>query len=216
MEAGAVYIVPSGLRLSSRNSAVLTQFFIHFDIEDIPPAVLRQLFPLPMRVPDETGVQRLMADLLRNLDHTSCPAAASRAMALGAVYAALGHCLAALPPEIYTRFWDRMSALNPVLPALQYIQENLHLPMSNAKLARLCHLSEDHFIRTFGELVGQPPSRYIRKRRIAQAAQKLLLTDLSVGQIAAQCGFSDRFYFSRAFAQEVGVPPVMYRKRPRV
>lgn len=215
LEAGAVYIVPPGLELSSRNSAPLNQFFIHFDIEDIPPAVLRELFPHPLRVPEGTGVPQLAADLMRNLRTANGPTAALQALARGAVYAALGHCIAALPPESYTRFWERMSALNPVLPALQYMQENLGNPMSNLELARRCHLSEDHFIRTFGELVGQPPSRYLRKRRIAQAAQKLLLTNLSVDQIAVQCGFSDRFYFSRAFTQQMGVPPATYRKRPR-
>jgi AraC-like DNA-binding protein len=213
---GAVYLVPSGLPLSSRSDGRFDQFFIHFSIDDVPPAALRELFPTPLQVPGSPAVQALTQECIQILRTPGSPAGTLRALALGAVYAALGTCLAAVPAEKYEKFRVRISAMRPVLPALDHIQNNISRPVTNAELAKLCHLSEDYFIQVFRESVGQTPARYLARRRIAAAAQLLLGTELSIDQIAAESGFRDRFYFSRAFTREMAVPPATFRKRPRV
>ena len=48
------------------------------------------------------------------------------------------------------------------------------------------------------------------------AAQRLLAeTSMPIGEVAAQSGFQDMFYFSRRFRLESGLSPTQYRKRYR-
>jgi transcriptional regulator GlxA family with amidase domain len=131
------------------------------------------------------------------------------------VYEAFGHYLGALPVDLLERGRLRSSALLPVLPAVQHIQDNLARPISNSELAAICSMSEDHFIRRFRGAVGLSPARYILKRRVAFAARQLLSTTLTIEQIAEASGFGDRVYFSRVFARETGRPPAAYRRGPR-
>ena len=39
----------------------------------------------------------------------------------------------------------------------------------------------------------------------------LVSTVLSIDEIADRCGFANRYYFSRVFAQRMGRPPARYR-----
>jgi AraC family transcriptional regulator len=109
----------------------------------------------------------------------------------------------------------RTSAIKPVLTAVRWIEENLEKRITNEQLASLCSLSEDHFIRRFHNALGLPPAQYVMKQRLAKAGQHLLFTDLTIDEIAAITGFGDRFYFSRVFARETGLPPAAYRRGGR-
>ncbi|NUP98900.1 MAG: helix-turn-helix transcriptional regulator, partial [Armatimonadetes bacterium] len=101
-------------------------------------------------------------------------------------------------------------------PALRYIEEHLDQPLTNQRLAATCAVSTDHFIRRFRELVGQSPAQYVLERRVTQAAQWLAFGSDSIDRIAARAGFANRHYFSRVFAQRMGVPPAAYRRTSRV
>ena len=47
LEPHAVYIIPAGLELSSRNEEPIAQFFIHFEFRGIPRSRLKTSFPDP-------------------------------------------------------------------------------------------------------------------------------------------------------------------------
>ena len=102
-----------------------------------------------------------------------------------------------------------------VAPALEYIEKNLANEITNPILARLCCLSEDHFARRCREIIGETPGQFVRNRRVAIASQELLFSADSIEEIATHAGFCNRFYFSRVFASEMGMPPAAYRKMTR-
>ncbi|GCE16019.1 helix-turn-helix domain-containing protein [Tengunoibacter tsumagoiensis] len=106
-------------------------------------------------------------------------------------------------------------AQEPVQPALRYIEAHLGEELLNNELARLCHMQVDYFARRFRECVGMTPGHYIQEQRVKVASQKLLFTNHSIEQIAAEVGFGNRFYFSRIFARHTGVSPAAYRKSSR-
>ena len=54
--------------------------------------------------------------------------------------------------------------------------------------------------------------RYILKMRIGTAKNMLENTDLSIGRISEQCGFSSQSYFCRVFKEEWGITPLQYQK----
>ena len=79
-------------------------------------------------------------------------------------------------------------------------------------LAGECRLSMSHFSRAFHRSVGMPPHRWLMKRRIEVAKEKLHDGRMSLTDVAAACGFSDQSHLSRVFRQTVGVSPGVWRR----
>ncbi|HET8841014.1 MAG TPA: helix-turn-helix transcriptional regulator, partial [Ktedonobacteraceae bacterium] len=69
-----------------------------------------------------------------------------------------------------------------------------------------------YFIRRFRLSIRRTPVQYIQEQRVKRAEQQLLMTRLSLEQIAADNGFGSRSYFSRIFTRHTGVSPAAYRK----
>ena len=176
LESGEVYLVPAGLTLSSRNDAHMAQFFVHFDLTGIPPVAQRELLPGPVCVPSSPRFREAVRETGERVSRTGYGDPAVRCLVKAVVYEALGRFLAGLPPNMQERCRLRVSALDPVLPALRWMQDRLDQRVSVPELAALCSMSEDHFIRRFREAVGVAPGRYLLKRRLAVAAQRLLFT----------------------------------------
>ena len=82
-----------------------------------------------------------------------------------------------------------------------------------AQLAAQCGMSESTFRRACRAQTGVSPVQYLRKTRMAHACRLLESGELRVCDVAAECGFSDEFYFSRVFRQTVGCAPSEYRAR---
>ena len=86
-------------------------------------------------------------------------------------------------------------------------------PLDVPTLARIAHVSEAHFIRTFRATFGETPNRYLQRRRVERAMCLLRSTEQSVTEICMAVGFSSLGTFSRVFAEIVGEPPSVYRRR---
>jgi AraC-like DNA-binding protein len=86
-------------------------------------------------------------------------------------------------------------------------------PLDVPTLARLAHVSEAHFIRTFRATFGETPNRYLQRRRVERAMFLLRSGDRSVTDICMDVGFSSLGTFSRVFRDIVGEPPSVYRQR---
>ncbi|WP_309222894.1 AraC family transcriptional regulator [Micromonospora sp. CP22] len=86
-------------------------------------------------------------------------------------------------------------------------------PLDIPTLARIAHVSEAHFIRTFRATFGETPHRYLQRRRVERAMYLLLHTDREVTDICTAVGFGSLGTFSRTFRQIVGESPTDYRKQ---
>jgi AraC-like DNA-binding protein len=84
-------------------------------------------------------------------------------------------------------------------------------PLDVAALARIAHVSEAHFIRTFRATFGETPHRYLQRRRVERAMFLLRQTDSSVTRICFDVGFGSLGTFSRTFSAIVGCSPSAYR-----
>jgi AraC-like DNA-binding protein len=80
-------------------------------------------------------------------------------------------------------------------------------------LARSVHLSRAHFIRSFRETFGEPPHRYLQRRRLERAMALLRETDRPITEICLDVGFTSLGTFSRTFREIVGTTPSVYRAR---
>ncbi len=85
-------------------------------------------------------------------------------------------------------------------------------PLEIAGLAQIACVSEAHFIRVFRATFGEPPHRYLQRRRVERAMFLLRETDRSVTEICFDVGFNSLGSFSRTFTGIVGEPPSTYRR----
>jgi AraC-like DNA-binding protein len=85
-------------------------------------------------------------------------------------------------------------------------------PLDIPTLARIAHVSEAHFIRTFRATFGETPHRYLQRRRVERAMFLLRTTELSVTEVCFDVGFASLGTFSRTFRDVVGQSPSEYRQ----
>ncbi|GAA0942387.1 AraC family transcriptional regulator [Actinocorallia libanotica] len=85
-------------------------------------------------------------------------------------------------------------------------------PLDVPALARIAHVSQAHFTRTFRATFGETPHRYLQRRRVERAMFLLRETDRSVTDICFEVGFGSLGTFSRTFREIVGRSPRAYRK----
>lgn len=83
------------------------------------------------------------------------------------------------------------------------------------RLARVSHVSEAHFARSFKEAFGVPPHRYLLTRRIERAIALLRDSDLPITEIAFQTGWRSLGTFGRIFRDVAGEKPGVIRQRSR-
>jgi transcriptional regulator GlxA family with amidase domain len=86
-------------------------------------------------------------------------------------------------------------------------------PLDITALARIAHVSEAHFIRTFRATFGETPHRYLQRRRVERAMHLLRTTDRNVTEVCLDVGFTSLGTFSRTFNDIVGESPTAYRAR---
>ena len=100
----------------------------------------------------------------------------------------------------------------PLLDAAHYIEHHLSEKLCLKTLAQTANLSQVYFHRLFCERFGQTPNQYIFTHRIAAAKMALLSDNVSVAQVAAECGFSSQSYFNHKFKEATGQTPLEYRR----
>ena len=92
------------------------------------------------------------------------------------------------------------------------VEANLFADLSSEELAHLCGMSLSGFKRAFRQAYDDSPARYIRRRRLEQAAKLLRGTSLRISEVAYDCGFRELAHFSRLFKGVYGVAPSGYRR----
>ena len=96
---------------------------------------------------------------------------------------------------------------------VEHIVEHYSERIDVEKLASRAFLSTRQFERRFRSLFQMSPSDFILKVRIDAARRLLVVSDLSITQIALQCGFFDNSHFTRQFKKKMGVSPLQFRKK---
>lgn len=81
------------------------------------------------------------------------------------------------------------------------------------EMARKFHISRNAFTRIFTEYWQIPPQKFQIDQRIDRAKDLLLNSPLSLGEIAAQLGYADHYFFGRQFKKHTGMTPGAFRKK---
>ncbi|MEM9158290.1 MAG: AraC family transcriptional regulator [Verrucomicrobiota bacterium] len=105
------------------------------------------------------------------------------------------------------------SALLRIGEVLILMENDPEKPWSLEELAECTHLSPTNFIHTFKQATGVPPLKYLIQLRIRQSMELLAGTDMTVTEIAFECGFNDSNYFARQFKSINGINATEFRAR---
>ena len=100
--------------------------------------------------------------------------------------------------------------------AFLYIEKNFMNDISVESIARRCNIHRNQLLKLFKERINQGPQEYLIKYRMSKAAQLLLTTQLSVGEIANAVGYSNQLHFSRAFKNVYGRSPKYFREEKKI
>jgi len=93
-----------------------------------------------------------------------------------------------------------------------HIDTHLDGNLRTKELARLVQLSSFHFCRVFRVSFGHSPHAYVTRRRVERAQGLILTANLTLGQIALDCGFADQAHFTKIFRRLCGESPGEWRR----
>ena len=111
---------------------------------------------------------------------------------------------------------DNGAADDIIARTIEQMQRKIHTVVGLKVFADFANLSVSHFSAVFKEKTGYAPVEYFNHLKIQKACQYLLLTPMTVKEIAVELGIDDQYYFSRMFSRLMGYSPVEYRKRNRM
>jgi AraC-like DNA-binding protein len=93
-----------------------------------------------------------------------------------------------------------------------FVEANCSAALRVADAARFLNLPASTLSKQLLRDTGVTPKDYISEKLAQRAAQELLLTDMSINEIAWALRFSDPFHFSRFFKRRTGLSPRSYRE----
>ena len=213
---GAITVTPAGPQptLHSYTNSEAISYAMN---DDFVGSILSELDRQPSTEPifrpkvQDTAIRRLMTLLLEE---------AQAGAPSGKLYAdSLAHALAIRYVQLGERvLYERVSSAVSALPVyalkrvLERIEHSFQSEVSLASLAREAGYSRGHFLKMFRTSTGMTPHQYVIKRRIDHAQSLLKRRELSIIDVAADCGFSSQAHLTHIFREHVGVTPAQYRR----
>jgi AraC family transcriptional regulator len=96
--------------------------------------------------------------------------------------------------------------------SVRFIEEHILDELTLERVAAEAYFSPYHFHRIFRAMAGESVDEYIRKRRLALAADELLGSSRSILDLALDYHFQSHEAFTRSFKRAYGLAPATYRK----
>lgn len=96
---------------------------------------------------------------------------------------------------------------------IAFIESNYQQNLSLQKIADSASVSKSESIRCFNKSIGRTPIQFLKEFRLQKAASLLASTDMSIGDVAFSCGFSEMSYFTRSFRTLYADTPTEYRRK---
>jgi len=156
---------------------------------------------------DDVQLLSLFEEVLQSLEHGFT--------ATHLIYAAhsLTHLMGLILRYNQEFGYGEPSVRDRIAKSIEFMKGHLREPLKVTTLAALANLSKSHYTTSFRRMTGYAPLSYLNHLRMQRAVQLLNATDLSIKHISDQLGFSDQFYFSRAFRKMHNHSPTEHRRR---
>ncbi len=117
--------------------------------------------------------------------------------------------IAVLSVDLHSQVNSAHAGLARVIAA---IRERIDLPWRVAQMAQMAGVSSPSLERLARRTLGLPPQQLLQRLRLEHAVALITQTSMSMGDIAAECGFYDQSSFTRQFRKVLGLTPGAYRR----
>ena len=101
--------------------------------------------------------------------------------------------------------------MDPVQKALWYVESHSREPITLEEIASACKVSPFHLTRLFATTMGLSLMRYLRARRLCEAARQLAKGADDILGVALAVGYGSHEAFTRAFRDQFGLTPEQVR-----
>src|SRR5277367_481475 len=106
--------------------------------------------------------------------------------------------------------------MNPANKALWYVETHFAEEIALDEVAKACGVSRFHLTRAFGAASGYSVMRYLRARRLSEAARSLSGGAGDILAVALDAGYGSHEAFTRAFRDRFGLTPEAVRAQRHV
>lgn len=100
------------------------------------------------------------------------------------------------------------------LKILEYIQTNIYTPnkLNTKAISQQFGISESYLGRYFKKQFNETLQDYVIRYKLKLVENRLLYSDLRVGEIAFELGFTDESHLNKLFKKHLGATPSAFRK----
>mgnify|MGYP001627900394 CR=1 FL=1 len=193
LNPGGAYLIPPRTTFSSTAEKSFSKWYVHFSLGQAGDRVSSGVFPV-----EKNASMSALLDRLQGSGAGAFPWASA---------SLVSEAVQQLEPEL----WQRKRIDSRVERAVGFMASNLTRKLTNGDVARASGLSVRNLNHLFNKHVNTSPMRVMQDLRLDQACRLLRQTDASIEQIAEDCGFPNRHYFSRMLKQCRGISPAAYR-----
>ena len=103
---------------------------------------------------------------------------------------------------------ERLHSINPyIAKALDYIAENITMPLSLHQISEQLHLSREYTATLFKQETGKTVSAYVHEEKMKLAKQMLLAGGRTACEVARLLGYENYGYFVRIFQKHYHTTP---------
>jgi AraC-type DNA-binding domain-containing proteins len=104
-----------------------------------------------------------------------------------------------------------LNSLNKYRTMFGFISENCSAKLTVKQACEHMKMNSNILGRKFKEDTGMTIKVYLENALLKLVKEKIILTDLSMKEIAYSLNFSDEYYFSHFFKKHTGITPTKYR-----
>jgi AraC family transcriptional regulator len=101
--------------------------------------------------------------------------------------------------------------MNAIEKAIWFIENHFAEPITLESIADACAVSPYHLTRIFSMAAGHSVMRYVRQRRLTEAARVLAAGAPDILSVALDAGYNSHEAFTRAFRDHFGLTPEVLR-----
>src|SRR6202046_5812327 len=105
--------------------------------------------------------------------------------------------------------------MNPAQKALWFIESHLAEELTLDEIAGVAGVSRFHLVRSFAATTGLSVMRYVRARRLSEAARALAAGAPDILTLALDADYGSHEAFTRALRDHFGTTPEAGRHHPR-
>ncbi|MNO15428.1 HTH-type transcriptional activator RhaS [compost metagenome] len=165
---------------------------------------------IPANTPGLERVQKILEELIREKNERQPGYPLLLKAGIARLYGSLQRYVDTHPMDRSTKekYESRRARMQQIL---SYIEDHYREELNVALMAERFSMEPSHFSRSFKAAIGMNFKTYLNTVRVLSAEHQLLTSDLSIMEIALECGFSSIRTFNRVFKELRGNIPSSLR-----